>query len=51
LFDYGGFPPRSYNHGTFVPLMVAFPEADIPTVQHFQHRVGQTSLVVGEQHG
>ncbi len=68
LFDYGGFPPhtyeltwpapgdpalaakvrgllegagfetgeddaRGYDHGTFVPLMVAFPEANIPIVQ------------------
>lgn len=68
LFDYGGFPPhtyeltwpapgdpelagrvqglledagfptatddkRGYDHGTFIPLKVAFPEADIPTVQ------------------
>jgi len=68
LFDYGGFPPhtyqltwpapgdpvlaakvrsllegagfataedsrRGYDHGTFVPLKVAFPKADIPTVQ------------------
>jgi len=68
LFDYGGFPPhtyqltwpapgdpvlakrvqgllegagfptglddkRGYDHGTFVPLKVAFPRADIPCVQ------------------
>jgi len=68
LFDYGGFPPhtyeltwpahgnpalagkvrallegaglataedkaRGYDHGTFVPLKVAFPEAEIPCVQ------------------
>ncbi len=68
LFDYGGFPPhtyeltwpapgdpalakrvqdlledagfptgaddkRGYDHGTFIPLKVAFPEADIPCVQ------------------
>ncbi len=67
-YDYGGFPPhtyqikypapgapevaarvkevleaagipvatdseRGYDHGTFVPLMVAFPEAEIPVVQ------------------
>ncbi len=24
---------RGYDHGTFVPMMVAFPEANIPTVQ------------------
>ena len=24
---------RGYDHGTFIPLMVAFPEADIPVVQ------------------
>ncbi|EAQ02611.1 Catalytic LigB subunit of aromatic ring-opening dioxygenase [Pseudooceanicola batsensis HTCC2597] len=68
LFDYGGFPPHTYeltwpapgdpalarrvhdliraiglpaakddargfDHGTFVPLKIAFPEADIPCVQ------------------
>jgi len=24
---------RGFDHGTFVPMMVAFPEADVPTVQ------------------
>lgn len=24
---------RGYDHGTFVPLMLAFPKADIPTIQ------------------
>jgi hypothetical protein len=30
------FPPdasRGFDHGTFVPLMVSFPAADIPTTQ------------------
>ncbi len=26
-------PRRGYDHGTFVPLKLAFPEADVPTVQ------------------
>src|SRR5262245_30307766 len=24
---------RGYDHGTFIPLKVAFPEADVPTLQ------------------
>ena len=26
-------PDRGYDHGTFIPLKVAFPNADVPTVQ------------------
>jgi aromatic ring-opening dioxygenase catalytic subunit (LigB family) len=26
-------PERGYDHGTFIPLKVAFPDADVPTVQ------------------
>ena len=38
LLGKGGFPSaadaeRGFDHGTFVPLKVAFPAADIPTVQ------------------
>ncbi len=38
LLEDAGFPTtyddkRGYDHGTFVPLKVAFPEADIPCVQ------------------
>jgi aromatic ring-opening dioxygenase catalytic subunit (LigB family) len=38
LLANGGFPSasdaeRGFDHGTFVPLKVAFPAADIPTVQ------------------
>lgn len=38
LLDSAGFPTkvdakRGYDHGTFIPLKVAFPDADIPTVQ------------------
>lgn len=32
-FKTGADPARGYDHGVFVPLKVAFPEADIPTVQ------------------
>jgi len=38
LLEDAGFPTgadkkRGYDHGTFIPLKVAFPEADIPCVQ------------------
>lgn len=38
LLNAAGFQPkqnekRGFDHGTFVPMMVAFPDADIPTVQ------------------
>jgi aromatic ring-opening dioxygenase catalytic subunit (LigB family) len=32
-FATAGDPKRGYDHGTFIPLKVAFPNADIPTVQ------------------
>lgn len=32
-FETAEDPRRGYDHGTFVPLAVAFPEAEIPTVQ------------------
>lgn len=32
-FEVAEDPARGYDHGVFVPLKVAFPEADIPTVQ------------------
>ncbi|RMF33446.1 MAG: dioxygenase, partial [Alphaproteobacteria bacterium] len=32
-FDTAGDATRGYDHGVFVPLKVAFPAADIPTVQ------------------
>jgi aromatic ring-opening dioxygenase catalytic subunit (LigB family) len=28
-----GDPARGFDHGTFIPMRVAFPEADVPTVQ------------------
>jgi len=38
LLEAAGFataedPDRGYDHGTFVPLKVAFPDADVPTIQ------------------
>ncbi len=32
-FQTASNPTRGFDHGTFVPLKVAYPEADIPTVQ------------------
>jgi aromatic ring-opening dioxygenase catalytic subunit (LigB family) len=32
-FDTAADSKRGYDHGTFIPLKVAFPEADIPTLQ------------------
>ena len=32
-FKAGEDPRRGFDHGTFVPLKLAFPEADIPTIQ------------------
>ena len=32
-FETGEDDDRGYDHGVFVPLMLAYPEADIPTVQ------------------
>ena len=31
--DSGDEPRRGFDHGTFVPLKLAYPEADVPTVQ------------------
>lgn len=38
LLDHAGLPcgedrQRGYDHGTFIPLMLAYPEADVPVVQ------------------
>lgn len=32
-FETGSDPGRGYDHGTFVPMKLAYPEADVPTVQ------------------
>ncbi len=32
-FETGREEERGYDHGTFVPLMIAFPKADLPVVQ------------------
>ena len=32
-FATGADPKRGFDHGTFVPLKLAYPEADVPTVQ------------------
>jgi aromatic ring-opening dioxygenase catalytic subunit (LigB family) len=32
-FETGSDPARGFDHGTFVPLKLAYPNADVPTVQ------------------
>ena len=32
-FDSAADPGRGYDHGTFIPLMLSFPEAEVPVVQ------------------